>query len=95
MTVQLQRPEASRRLNGGDRGFLARLAVMSEQLVDVDIADAIPVSQAERIIQIRPDARNAPTCLSVLARVNQRHLPRFCRSLVYLHLVCGHVKGHI
>ena len=93
----LQRPEAPGRLHPGHRRLEPGVAVLSDRAADVDVAHAVAVRAAERLVVLdeRQDALDAPADHRVLAGVDQRHRPRLGTRLVHLHRVLLHVERHV
>jgi hypothetical protein len=70
--------------------------VEGDQLADIDVADAVAVGEAERLVaDMLADAAQAPAGLRVGARIDQRHRPRLGAVLVHLHLVRAQVEGDV
>ncbi|SCM79274.1 hypothetical protein KL86PLE_90320 [uncultured Pleomorphomonas sp.] len=90
-----ERAEAPRRLDRrhGRQGILP--AMKSDKGVDIDIAHAIAVGQAEGAVDIVAHAAYPPARHRLLAGIDQRDLPRLGMPLVDLHAVVGEVEGDI
>lgn len=97
IAVALQCPIATRWANSGNRGPLAMIPVEGDQGTDVDVAQAIAVSEAEGVfaLEIVTNALESSAGLGVIAGVDQRDAPGLGVALVYFHVVGGHVEGHI
>ena len=76
------------RLNRRQGGLAALLAVMGNQGGHVHIRHPIAIGETEAAaIQIGAHTRQATTCLALIPRIHQRHLPGFALALVHLHVV--------
>ena len=67
---------------------------------DIDIADAVAVSEAKRIfsLEIGGHTFESTACHGGFASVDQGHAPGLCTLLMHLHTVVAHVKrdiGHV
>ncbi len=96
-SVQPQRPEARRWLNGGERYLLAVGAMKGNAGGDVDIAHPVAVGHAESLFtsQVVCHLLEPAGGPRMIAGVHQRHIPRLGHALMHFHPVVAEVEGHI
>src|SRR5579885_1557819 len=97
VAVAFQRAVAPRRAHRGDGGELAVAEVEVDRRADVEIADAVAVSEAEGLIvlDVVGDALETPAGLRALAGVDQRHAPGLGLALMDDDAVVRHVEGDV
>ena len=95
--VDLQCAIAPRRCDGGYCGAAAMAFVKCHQLANVDIRQAVAVSETKWLIggQIAGNAAQAPARHRGLASVDKRNLPSFCRGIVIGGFVVTNIERDV
>jgi hypothetical protein len=95
--LEVDAAEARRGAHGGHGGELAVRAVKAEERVEVDVGDAVPVGEEERLRRIEPAAQalQAPAGLRVEPGLDEVHLPPRLVAFVDDGLPAGEVDGEI
>jgi hypothetical protein len=92
----LERAEAGRRAHGGDRRQPPVGAVEPDQVLDVDLRDAVAIGHAEGLVaEIVAQAPQPAAGLSLQASVHQRHAPGLRAADMGRDIVLRIVEGHV
>src|SRR5690606_18069083 len=91
------RAVASRWLSGGHRRQTVLRAVQFDGGGDVDVTDAVTVSQAKRFVvfDVRQDALDPSADHRVIACVDQRDCPRLRGRVMYRHAVVRKIERYV
>src|SRR5688500_17681082 len=74
--------KTSRRTDGRHRGDLAVASMKGDQRGDVDVRDAIAISEQKEVVvlDVLADCGDAPAGLGSLPRLREHHIPVFLRG---------------
>jgi len=93
---EFQVPEPGRRADGGQGAQFAMRTVILQQLVQIDIGDAIPPGEHEGLVaQVGRQALDAPAGHGRDAGIDQPDPPIRFRAAIHLHLPSPDVHGQI
>ena len=94
--VHVDGPKPARGLGNRHRGHLAVLVVECDLACDVDVTHGVAVCEAKGLIADEiASTSNPATVVRGRPGIDQRHSPRFARTVVNLHRVRRKVEGHV
>src|SRR5882757_4502081 len=93
---EMKHAETAGRPHGGHRHQRSGALVESDQLADVDVGDAVPVGEAERlIVEIGQGSPDATARHGLLAGIQERHPPGLDPIAMVVRLTCVEVERDV